>query len=126
MGTFFRAIIALIAAIFLGLGALLLVGVGVCALAATTVSMGVFEAGVVVGIIATLAFGIRVFISVFNALGDKPQPNSEENSPTPVPPHYYRDRAQRRKHVTRKQRQRRLILASQRHDAPQAAFARIQ
>ncbi|MFC2293048.1 MAG: hypothetical protein ACFNLD_07450 [Kingella oralis] len=120
MGTFFRAIIALIAAIFLGLGALLLVGVGVCALAATTVSMGVFEAGVVVGIIATLAFGIRVFISVFNALGDKPQPNrkrtaprpcrrifnalgdkpqpnSEENSPTPVPPHYYRDRAQRRK-----------------------------
>ena len=97
MGTFFRAIIALIAAIFLGLGTLLLVGVGVCALAATTVSMGVFEAGVVVGIIATLAFGIRVFISVFNALGDKPQPNSEENSPTPVPPHYYRDRAQRRK-----------------------------
>ena len=97
MGTFFRTIIALIAAIFLGLGALLLVGVGVCALAATTVSMGVFEAGVVVGIIATLAFGIRVFISVFNALGDKPQPNSEENSPTPVPSHYYRDRAQRRK-----------------------------
>ena len=87
MGTFFRAIIALIAAIFLGLGALLLVGVGVCALAATTVSMGVFEAGVVVGIIATLAFGIRVFISVFNALGDKPQPNSEENSPTPALPH---------------------------------------
>ena len=87
MGTFFRAIIALIAAIFLGLGALLLVGVGVCALAATTVSMGVFEAGVVVGIIATLAFSIRVFISVFNALGDKPQPNSEENSPTPALPH---------------------------------------
>ena len=51
MGTFFRAIIALIAAIFLGLGALLLVGFGVCALAATTGSMGVFEAGVVVGII---------------------------------------------------------------------------
>ena len=98
MGTFFRAIIALIAAIFLGLGALLLVGFGVCALAATTGSMGVFEAGVVVGIIATLAFSIRVFISVFNALGDdKPQPNSEENSPTPAPPHYYRDRAQRRK-----------------------------
>nr|WP_314229205.1 hypothetical protein [uncultured Kingella sp.] len=87
MGTFFRAIIALIAAIFLGLGALLLVGFGVCALAATTGSMGVFEAGVVVGIIATLAFGIRVFISVFNALGDKPQPNSEENSPTPALPH---------------------------------------
>ena len=97
MGTFFRAIIALIAAIFLGSGVLLVAGVGVCALAATTVSMGVFEAGVVVGIIATLAFGIRVFISVFNALGDKPQPNSEENSPTPVPPHYYRDRARRRK-----------------------------
>ncbi len=87
MGTFFRAIIALLAAIFLGLGALLLVGFGVCALAATTGSMGVFEVGVVVGIIATLAFGIRVFISVFNALGDKPQPNSEENSPTPALPH---------------------------------------
>ena len=87
MGTFIRAIIALIAAIFLGLGALLLVGFGVCALAATTGSMGVFEAGVVVGIIAALAFGIRVFISVFNALGDKPQPNSEENSPTPALPH---------------------------------------
>ena len=87
MGTFFRAIIALIAAIFLGLGALLLVGFGVCALAATTGSIGVFGVGVVVGIIATLAFGIRVFISVFNALGDKPQPNSEENSPTPALPH---------------------------------------
>ena len=98
MGTFFRAIIALIAAIFLGLGALLLVGFGVCALAATTGSMGVFEAGVVVGIIATLAFGIRVFISVFNALGDdKPQSNDEDGNHAPVPPHYYRDRAQRRK-----------------------------
>ena len=98
MGTFFRAIIALIAAAFLGLGALLLVGFGVCTLllmvGGDTASFGV---GAVVGIIATLAFGIRVFISVFNALGDKPQPNSEENSPTPVPPHYYRDRAQRRK-----------------------------
>ncbi len=98
MGTFFRAIIALIAAIFLGLGALLLVGFGVCALAATTGSMGVFEAGVVVGIIATLAFGIRVFISVFNALGDdKPQSNDEDGNHAPVPPHYYRDRAQQRK-----------------------------
>ena len=98
MGTFFRAIIALIAAIFLGLGALLLVGFGVCALAATTGSMGVFEAGVVVGIIATLAFGIRVFISVFNALGDdKPQSNDEDGNHAPVPPHYYRNRAQQRK-----------------------------
>ena len=88
MGTFIRAIIALLAAIFLGLGALLLVGFGVCALAATTGSMGVFEVGVVVGIIAALAFGIRVFVSVFNVLGDdKPQPNSEENSPTPALPH---------------------------------------
>ena len=98
MGTFIRAIIALLAAIFLGLGALLLVGFGVCALAVTTVSMGVFEAGVVVGIIATLAFSIRVFISVFNALGDdKPQSNDEDGNHAPVPPHYYRNRAQQRK-----------------------------
>ena len=88
MGTFFRAIIALIAAAFLGLGALLLVGFGVCTLllmvGGDTASFGV---GAVVGIIAALAFGVRVFISVFNASGDKPQPNSEENSPTPVLPH---------------------------------------
>ncbi len=89
MGTFFRAIIALIAAAFLGLGALLLVGFGVCtlllAVGGDTASFGV---GAVVGIIAALAFGIRVFVSVFNALGDdKPQPNSEENSPTPALPH---------------------------------------
>ena len=87
MGTFFRAIIALIAAIFLGLGALLLVGFGVCTLllmvGGDTASFGV---GAVVGIIAALAFGVRVFISVFNASGDKPQPNSEENSPTPALP----------------------------------------
>ena len=100
MGTFFRAIIALIAAIFLGLGALLLVGVGVCALAATTVSMGVFEAGVVVGIIATLAFSIRVFISVFKAskrTSHSSQRALRSSDKKPVPPHYYRDRAQRRK-----------------------------
>lgn len=88
MGTFFRAIIALIAAAFLGLGALLLVGFGVCtlllAVGGDTASFGV---GAVVGIIAALAFGVRVFISVFNASGDKPQPNSEENSPTPALPH---------------------------------------
>ena len=88
MGTFFRAIIALIAAAFLGLGALLLVGFGVCTLllmvGGDTASFGV---GAVVGIIAALAFGVRVFISVFNASGDKPQPNSEENSPTPALPH---------------------------------------
>ena len=88
MGTFFRAIIALLAAAFLGLGALLLVGFGVCTLllmvGGDTASFGV---GAVVGIIAALAFGVRVFISVFNALGDKPQPNSEENSPTPALPH---------------------------------------
>ena len=88
MGTFFRAIIALLAAAFLGLGALLLVGFGVCtlllAVGGDTASFGV---GAVVGIIAALAFGIRVFVSVFNALGDdKPQPNSE-NSPTPALPH---------------------------------------
>ena len=99
MGTFFRAIIALIAAIFLGLGALLLVGFGVCALAATTGSMGVFEAGVV-GIIATLAFSIRVFISVFKAskrTSHSSQRALRSSDKKPVPPHYYRDRAQRRK-----------------------------
>ena len=100
MGTFFRAIIALIAAIFLGLGALLLVGFGVCALAATTVSMGVFEAGVVVGIIATLAFSIRVFISVFKASKRTSRASQRALRPSdkkPVPPHYYRNRAQQRK-----------------------------
>ena len=99
MGTFFRAIIALIAAIFLGLGALLLVGFGVCALAATTGSMGVFEAGVVVGIIATLAFSIRVFISVFKAskrTSHSSQRALRSSDKKPVPPHYYRNRAQQR------------------------------
>ena len=77
MGTFIRAIIALLAAAFLGLGALLLVG-----------------------IIATLAFSIRVFISVFKAskrTSHSSQRALRSSDKKPVPPHYYRDRAQRRK-----------------------------
>ena len=101
MGTFFRAIIALIAAIFLGLGALLLVGFGVCTLllmvGGDTASFGV---GAVVGIIAALAFGVRVFISVFKAskrTSHSSQRALRSSDKKPVPPHYYRDRAQRRK-----------------------------
>ena len=96
MRTFISAIIALMVAISLGSGVLLVAAVGVCVGGGGSD----IKKGVVVGIIATLAFSIRVFISVFKAskrTSHSSQRALRSSDKKPVPPHYYRDRAQRRK-----------------------------
>ncbi len=96
MGTFFRAIIAFLKAIILGLGALFVVSLGLCAVL-VVVGEGVANAmGTGAGLVAgffTLLFVILVFISVFKASQRALRPSDKK----PVPPHYYRDRARRRK-----------------------------
>ncbi|WP_325320464.1 hypothetical protein [Kingella oralis] len=95
MGTFFRAIIAFLKAVVLGLAALFMVSLGLCAVlvvgAGAANAMGT-GAGLVAGFF-TLLFVILVFISVFKASQRALRPSDKK----PVPPHYYRDRAQRRK-----------------------------
>ena len=95
MGTFFRAIIAFLKAVVLGLAALFMVSLGLCAV--LVVGEGVVNAmGTGAGLVAgffTLLFVILVFISVFKASQRALRPSDKK----PVPPHYYRDRAQRRK-----------------------------
>lgn len=95
MGTFFRAIIAFLKAVVLGLAALFMVLLGLCAV--LVVGEGVVNAmGTGAGLVAgffTLLFVILVFISVFKASQRALRPSDKK----PVPPHYYRDRAQRRK-----------------------------
>ena len=95
MGTFFRAIIAFLKAVVLGLAALFMVWLGLCAVLG--VGEGVVNAmGTGAGLVAgffTLLFVILVFISVFKASQRALRPSDKK----PVPPHYYRDRAQRRK-----------------------------
>ena len=102
MGTFFRAIIAFLKAIILGLGALFVVSLGLCAVlvagAGVVNAMGT-GAGLVAGFFALL-FLILVFINGFKAskrTSHSSQRASRPSDKKPVPPHYYRDRAQRRK-----------------------------
>ncbi|WP_325198467.1 hypothetical protein [Kingella oralis] len=102
MGTFFRAIIAFLKAIILGLGALFVVSLGLCAVlvagAGVVNAMGT-GAGLVAGFFALL-FMILVFINGFKAskrTSHSSQRASRPSDKKPVPPHYYRDRAQRRK-----------------------------
>ena len=102
MGTFFRAIIAFLKAIILGLGALFVVSLGLCAVlvagAGVVNAMGT-GAGLVAGFFALL-FMILVFINEFKAskrTSHSSQRASRPSDKKPVPPHYYRDRAQRRK-----------------------------
>ena len=102
MGTFFRAIIAFLKAIILGLGALFVVSLGLCAVlvagAGGVNAMGT-GAGLVAGFFALL-FMILVFINGFKAskrTSHSSQRASRPSDKKPVPPHYYRDRAQRRK-----------------------------
>ena len=96
MRTFISAIIALIAAIFLGSGVLLVAAFGVCAFVlADSGSKTVIGIGVVVGIIGALVFSVWVFVSVFKSLDKSSHSNGEQGKP-PVPPHYYRNRAQQR------------------------------
>ena len=95
MGTFFRAIIAFLKAVVLGLAALFMGSLGLCAVlvvgAGAANAMGT-GAGLVGGFFALL-FMILVFINGFKAS----QRASRSSDKKPVPPHYYRDRAQRRK-----------------------------
>ena len=102
MGTFFRAIIAFLKAIILGWGALFVVWLGLCAVlgagAGVVNAMGT-GAGLVAGFFALL-FMILVFINGFKAskrTSHSSQRASRPSDKKPVPPHYYRDRAQRRK-----------------------------
>ena len=86
MRTFISAIIALLVAIYLGFGVLLVAAVGVCVGGGGSD----IKIGVVVGII-----GAWVFVSVFTPLDTSSHSNGEQGKP-PVPPHYYRNRAQQR------------------------------
>ena len=102
MGTFFRAIIAFLKAVVLGLAALFMVSLGLCAVlvvgAGAANAMGT-GAGLVGGFFALL-FMILVFINGFKAskrTSHSSQRASRPSDKKPVPPHYYRDRAQRRK-----------------------------
>ena len=92
MRTFISAIIALLVAISLGSGVLLVAAVGVCFGGGGS---GI-KIGVVVGIIGALVFSVWVFVSVFKSLDKSSHSNGEQGKP-PVPPHYYRNRAQQRK-----------------------------
>ena len=92
MRTFISAIIALLVAISLGSGVLLVAAVGVCVGGGGSD----IKIGVVVGIIGALVFSGWVFVSVFKSLDKSSHSNSEQGKP-PVPPHYYRNRAQQRK-----------------------------
>ena len=92
MRTFISAIIALMVAISLGSGVLLVAAVGVCVGGGGSD----IKIGVVVGIIGALVFSVWVFVSVFKSLDKSLHSNGEQGKP-PVPPHYYRNRAQQRK-----------------------------
>ena len=85
MRTFISAIIALLVAISLGSGVLLVAAVGVCVGGGGSD----IKKGVVVGIIGAL-------VCVFKSLDKSSHSNGEQGKP-PVPPHYYRNRAQQRK-----------------------------
>ncbi len=92
MRTFISAIIALLTAIVLGSGVLLVAAFGVCLGGGGSD----IKIGVVVGIIGDLVFSVWVFVSVFKTLDKSSHSNGEQGKP-PVPPHYYRNRAQQRK-----------------------------
>ena len=95
MGTFFRAIIAFLKAVVLGLAALFMVSLGLCAVlvAGAGVADAMGTGPGLVGGFFLLLFVILVFISMFKASQRALFPSDKK----PVPPHYYRDRAQRRK-----------------------------
>ena len=91
MRTFISAIIALLVDISLGSGVLLVAAVGVCVGGGGSD----IKKGVVVGIIGALVFSGWVFVIVFKSL-DKSSHSHGEQGKLPVPPHYYRNRAQQR------------------------------
>ena len=82
---------ALLVAISLGSGVLLVAAVGVCVGGGGSD----IKIGVVVGIIGALVFSVWVFVIVFKSL-DKSRTQTASRASYPLPPHYYRNRAQQR------------------------------